>query len=87
MRRLGPNRILLVDTHSIRYLIPDVRRLDSASRRISIGICDGERREGEERERERGKPKAEQNTAFCRSPFHSPFRLPPPPYQLALQAA
>ncbi len=34
VRRLGPNRILLVDTHSIRYLIPDVRRLDSASRRI-----------------------------------------------------
>ena len=34
VRRLGPNRILLVDTHGIRYLIPDVRRLDGASRRI-----------------------------------------------------
>lgn len=34
VRRLGPDRILLVDTHGIRYLIPDVRRLDRASRRI-----------------------------------------------------
>lgn len=34
VRRLGPNRILLVDTHGIRYLIPDTRRLDSVSRRI-----------------------------------------------------
>ena len=34
VRRLGPNRILLVDTHGIRYLIPDVRQLDGASRRI-----------------------------------------------------
>ena len=34
VRRLGPNRILLVDTHGIRYLIPDTRRLDGASRRI-----------------------------------------------------
>ncbi len=34
VRRLGPHRILLVDTHGIRYLIPDVRRLDGASRRI-----------------------------------------------------
>jgi hypothetical protein len=34
VRRLGPNRILLVDTHGIRYLISDTRRLDSASRRI-----------------------------------------------------
>ncbi len=34
VRRLGPNRILLVDTHGIRYLIPDARRLDGASRRI-----------------------------------------------------
>jgi hypothetical protein len=34
VRRLGPNRILLVDTHGIRYLISDTRRLDGASRRI-----------------------------------------------------
>jgi hypothetical protein len=34
VRRLGPYRILLVDAHGIRYLIPDTRRLDSASRRI-----------------------------------------------------
>jgi hypothetical protein len=34
VRRLGTYRILLVDTHGIRYLIPDTRRLDSASRRI-----------------------------------------------------
>jgi hypothetical protein len=34
VRRLGPNRILLVDTHGIRYLIPDARRLDAGSRRI-----------------------------------------------------
>jgi hypothetical protein len=34
VRRLGPNGMLLVDTHGIRYLIPDVRKLDSASRRI-----------------------------------------------------
>ena len=34
VRRLGANRILLVDTHGIRYLIPDASRLDAASRRI-----------------------------------------------------
>ena len=34
VRRLGPTRILLVDTHGVRYLIPDTRRLDPASRRI-----------------------------------------------------
>jgi hypothetical protein len=34
VRRLGPHRILLVDSHGIRYLIPDTRRLDAASRRI-----------------------------------------------------
>jgi hypothetical protein len=34
VRRLGPDRILLVDTHGIRYLVPDTRRLDRASRRI-----------------------------------------------------
>jgi hypothetical protein len=34
VRRLGPNRILLVDTHGIRYLIPDTQALDATSRRI-----------------------------------------------------
>jgi hypothetical protein len=34
VRRLGVYRILLVDTHGIRYLIPDTRELDAASRRI-----------------------------------------------------
>jgi hypothetical protein len=34
VRRLGAERFLLVDTHGIRYLIPDVRRLDGHSRRI-----------------------------------------------------
>lgn len=34
VRRLGPNRILLVDSHDIRYLIADTRRLDGVSRRI-----------------------------------------------------
>jgi hypothetical protein len=34
VRRLGSHSILLVDTHGIRYLIPDTRKLDGASRRI-----------------------------------------------------
>ncbi|MBN1396303.1 MAG: DUF1854 domain-containing protein [Pirellulales bacterium] len=34
VRRLGPSRVMLVDTHGIHYLIPDARRLDAASRRI-----------------------------------------------------
>ncbi len=34
VRRLGPHRIMLVDSHGIRYLIPDTRRLDAGSRRI-----------------------------------------------------
>jgi hypothetical protein len=34
VRRVGPHQILLVDTHGIRYLIPDTRRLDAASTRI-----------------------------------------------------
>jgi len=34
LRRLGPYRILLTDTHGIRYLINDARRLDAASRRL-----------------------------------------------------
>jgi hypothetical protein len=34
VRRLGPYRALLVDTHGIRYLIPDTRQLNAASRRL-----------------------------------------------------
>ena len=34
VRRLGTYKALLIDTHGIRYLIPDTRRLDYASRRI-----------------------------------------------------
>ena len=34
VRRLSASSILVVDTHGVRYLIPDVQRLDAASRRI-----------------------------------------------------
>ena len=34
VRRLGPYRRLIVDSHGIRYLVPDMRRLDAASRKI-----------------------------------------------------
>jgi hypothetical protein len=34
VRRLGPYKALFIDTHGIRYLIPDTRTLDLASRRI-----------------------------------------------------
>jgi hypothetical protein len=34
VRRLGTYKALLIDTHGIRYLIPDTRALDYASRRI-----------------------------------------------------
>jgi len=34
VRRLGTNSILLIDSQGTRYLIPDVRRLDTVSRRI-----------------------------------------------------
>jgi hypothetical protein len=34
VRRLGTYKVLFIDTHGIRYLIPDTRELDSASRRI-----------------------------------------------------
>jgi Domain of unknown function (DUF1854) len=34
VRRLGPHRALLIDSQGIRYLIPDTRTLDAASRRI-----------------------------------------------------
>ena len=34
VHRLGPYRRLIVDSHGIRYLVPDMRRLDAVSRRI-----------------------------------------------------
>lgn len=34
IRRLGPLGVLIVDSHGIRYLIPDRTRLDNYSRRI-----------------------------------------------------
>jgi hypothetical protein len=34
VRRLGPYRALFIDTHGIRYLLPDTRNLNSQSRRI-----------------------------------------------------
>lgn len=34
VRRLGPYQALLIDNHGIRYVIPDTRKLDFASRRI-----------------------------------------------------
>lgn len=34
IRRMGPNRALIVDTQGVRYLIDDVARLDTASKRI-----------------------------------------------------
>lgn len=34
IRRLGEGQAMIVDAHGIRYLIPDLRRLDSASRRV-----------------------------------------------------
>lgn len=34
VRRLGPYKALFIDTHGIRYLIPDTRTLDYDSRRI-----------------------------------------------------
>ena len=34
VRRLGPHRTLVVDAQGLRYLIPDTRELDLASRRM-----------------------------------------------------
>ena len=34
IHRLSTYQILIIDAHRIRYLIPDMRRLDSASRRV-----------------------------------------------------
>ena len=34
VRRLEPHQASILDSHGVRYLIRDVRRLDAASRRI-----------------------------------------------------
>jgi hypothetical protein len=34
VRKLGPHRIMIADSHGIRYSIPDLRRLDAATQRI-----------------------------------------------------
>ena len=34
VRRFGTGQAMIVDTHGIRYLVPDVQRLDSSSRRM-----------------------------------------------------
>lgn len=34
VRPLGPQRVLIVDQHGVRYLAPDVSALDGASRRL-----------------------------------------------------
>ncbi|MGA2619824.1 MAG: DUF1854 domain-containing protein [Thermoguttaceae bacterium] len=34
VRRIEPHRVSIVDSHGVRYLIPDARRLDGASRRL-----------------------------------------------------
>jgi hypothetical protein len=34
VRRLGANRTVVVDSHGIRYLIPDTHALDATSRRV-----------------------------------------------------
>ena len=34
IRRVAGSRVVIVDTHGIRYLMPDYRKLDAASRRL-----------------------------------------------------
>jgi len=34
IRRVAGSRVIIVDTHGIRYLIPDYRKLDGVSRRL-----------------------------------------------------
>jgi hypothetical protein len=34
VRRLGPNQALILDSSGVRYLIPDIKSLDTASRRV-----------------------------------------------------
>lgn len=38
LRRLGPDRVLVADASGVRYLIPDIRQLSPASRRILRGF-------------------------------------------------
>ena len=34
VRRLGPDSALVIDSHGLRYLVPDTKKMDAASRRI-----------------------------------------------------
>jgi hypothetical protein len=34
IRRLGPHKALVIDAQGIRFLIPDIRKLDASSRRL-----------------------------------------------------
>jgi hypothetical protein len=34
VRRLGPNRVMIIDARKLRFQVPDTRKLDSSSRRI-----------------------------------------------------
>jgi hypothetical protein len=34
VRRLGPERVLILDSHGLRYLIPNLKQLDPHSRRL-----------------------------------------------------
>ena len=34
VRRLGPNRVMIIDARKLRFQVPDTRKLDSLSRRI-----------------------------------------------------
>jgi len=34
VRRFGTGQAMIIDTHGIRYLVPDVQRLDASSRRL-----------------------------------------------------
>jgi hypothetical protein len=34
VRRLGPERVLILDSHGLRYLIPNLKQLDAHSRRL-----------------------------------------------------
>ena len=34
IRKLGPHRVMIADSHGIRYTIPDLRQLDAATQRI-----------------------------------------------------
>jgi hypothetical protein len=34
VRRLGPDSALVIDSHGLRYLVPDTQKMDASSRRI-----------------------------------------------------